>query len=159
VAATSSGRFGIDVYLVEPGPFKGPTSGIAEPPRVESTHSNNRGGPYERFEARIDKTVPAHCRGCARIRRRWWIARIDLLDKRGAALRHSIGGNRSSTSSKCYPFGVRERIVRTLVRNRDARPTRRERDGLHLQGGAALSRSRTTSASRCERFEITMGCR
>ena len=102
--------FGIDVYLVEPGPFK---TDIWERNRRVSKNAFQPGGPYERFEARIDKTFRRVAAG-ARDPQKVVDRTLDLLDKRGAPLRHSIGGLDQHVF-EMLPFGVRERIVRTLV--------------------------------------------
>jgi NAD(P)-dependent dehydrogenase (short-subunit alcohol dehydrogenase family) len=102
--------FGIDVYLVEPGPFK---TDIWDRNRRVSKNAFQPGGPYERFEARIDKTfrrVAARARDPRKVVDRT----LDLLDKRGAPLRHAIGGLDQHVF-EMLPFGVRERIVRSLV--------------------------------------------
>jgi hypothetical protein len=48
------------------------------------------------------------------IRRRWWIARSICSTSAAPPLRHSIGGI-DQHIFEMLPFGVRERIVRTLV--------------------------------------------
>jgi NAD(P)-dependent dehydrogenase (short-subunit alcohol dehydrogenase family) len=102
--------FGIDVYLVEPGPFK---TDIWDRNRHVSKHAFQPGGPYERFEARLDRTFQRIAAG-ARDPQKVVDHTLDLLDKRGAPLRHSIGGLDQHVF-ELLPFGVRERIVRTLV--------------------------------------------
>jgi NAD(P)-dependent dehydrogenase (short-subunit alcohol dehydrogenase family) len=102
--------FGIHVYLVEPGPFK---TDIWERNRRVSKHAFRPGGPYERFEARIDATfrrVAAGAKDPQKVVERT----LDLLDTPGAPLRHSIGGL-DQHLFQLLPFGVRERIVRAML--------------------------------------------
>jgi len=102
--------FGIDVYLVEPGPFK---TDIWERNRRVSKNAFRPGGPYEKFEARIDRTFRRIAAG-ARDPQKVVERKLDLLDKRGAPLRHSIGGL-DQHLFEMLPFGMRERIVRTML--------------------------------------------
>ena len=98
------------MYLVEPGPFK---TDIWDRNRHVSKHAFQPGGPYERFGARLDQTFRRIAAG-ARDPQKVVEHTLDLLDKRGAPLRHSIGGL-DQHLFELLPFGVRERIVRTLV--------------------------------------------
>jgi NAD(P)-dependent dehydrogenase (short-subunit alcohol dehydrogenase family) len=102
--------FGIDVYLVEPGPFK---TDIWDRNRHVSKHAFQPGGPYARFEARLDQTFRRIAAG-ARDPQKVVEHTLDLLDKRGAPLRHSIGGL-DQHLFELLPFAVRERIVRSMV--------------------------------------------
>jgi NAD(P)-dependent dehydrogenase (short-subunit alcohol dehydrogenase family) len=102
--------FGIDVYLVEPGPFK---TDIWDRNRHVSKHAFQPGGPYERFEARLDQTfrrIAARARDPQKVVEHT----LDLLEKRRAPLRHSIGGI-DQHLFELLPFGLRERIVRSMV--------------------------------------------
>jgi NAD(P)-dependent dehydrogenase (short-subunit alcohol dehydrogenase family) len=102
--------FGIDVYLVEPGPFK---TDIWERNRRVSVNAFRPDGPYQRFESKLDATFKKVAAG-ARDPKQVVDRTLDLLGKRGAPLRHSIGGL-DQHLFELLPFGVRERIVRAML--------------------------------------------
>jgi NAD(P)-dependent dehydrogenase (short-subunit alcohol dehydrogenase family) len=104
---------GIDVYLVEPGPFK---TDIWERNRHVSRRSFHAGGPYERFQEKLDKTFRDVAAGAADPKV-VVDCTLDLLGKKGAPLRHSVGGLQQQLFG-LLPFAVRERVIRTMMSGR-----------------------------------------
>lgn len=101
--------FGIDVYLVEPGPYK---TDIWTRNRTLARHARDP-GPYselaERVDSRMDAQVQTIVRDPAEVVQRV----VDLVDGPRRALRHPMGpGVTQRRLAKLLPFGVVERMVR-----------------------------------------------